>query len=82
MKNRENSYDLVIQARGRRKLKIVHTRTKYSEIVDLNQFSGKEYGYDEIVWGILRDYLNGVTVQFTRSAKKAIQKQADKNKQG
>lgn len=81
MKKLKNTYDLVFKARGKGKLKIVCPDTGGEDIVCLNQFQGKQYDYNNIVDCILHDYPNGLAVHFTRSAKRAIKKQANKNQQ-
>lgn len=77
--DRKNIYDLVFYANGKGNLKIVYTHTGAFSIVNLNQFSGKQYDYNEIVWRILHNYPNGISVQITSSAKRQIKKQAAKN---
>lgn len=59
-------------------LTITFTQTKVARIIDLNQFVGKLYDYNTILDSILHDYPATASVQITKSAKRALNKQAKK----
>lgn len=73
--------DLVFATDINGDLVITFTHTGNVRIVKLNQFEGKEYDYNEILSQILQEYPATASIYVTDAAKKALSKQAQKNKQ-
>lgn len=62
-------------------LAITFTQTGNVRIVKLNQFDGKKYDYNGILGQILQEYPATASIYVTDAAKKALNKQAQKNQQ-
>lgn len=73
--------DFVFSVDRNEDLAITFTHTDVTRIVKLNQFVGKQYDYNAILDHILQDYPATASIKITDAAKKAINKQAQKNQQ-
>lgn len=73
--------DLICSVDRNGNLAIMFTHTDVTRLVKLNQFVGKQYYYNTILDHILQDYPATASIKITDAAKKAINKQVQKNQQ-